>query len=1316
MRVNLGCGLAYMPGWVNVDESPDIKADIHLDAIDFIRQYGDQVEEIYMGHVLEHILPGDSLTLLKLMNEKLPEGAVVSAVTPDMTDTWQAYLDGVITSDDLNFRYIYSYEQPSHHVWCYDKDSLAELFSRAGYDDVEPIDPSNWDPVYHKTGPESRWQCGVKATAKGVPVPDLGSPPRIRQLSFDEVFGSVNDTAEVSGVGALANEEASPQETMLRRLQVLRDALVRETQSRELLQQEASALRDRLNQLDPPVGAEAPSNPGVPVPVVPKPVVAPEQADPAAPAALGMKGRLRERVKTKLPPGSRQRELARSALLTYRSAIDYSRLLKQVWTPPTAELKVDVPEYAEWLQQHRADSEQLGFQRAYANSLPDPMRVHVLILPGEGPLARTVQSLSAQSWPHWRCDVLQAGVSGGSRDERVNIAQYEGSPIDAANYIVSEAELDFVVLLRAGDELAPDCIYSVATAAHQDPLIDVVSWDDDLLSAEGAHSAPRFRPTRWSPEMELEANYLGRAFAIRRRRYLVTGGLRKIAAGGPENSTVYTNEQADAATWDLLLRSNLTDERVGHVARVLSSIPRRADRATGEGVQVVTEHLERSGWSAEAEADGDRVRVRWTEHELPKVSVIIPTRHSRHYLSKCLPSLAATDYPDLEVVVIDNGEKPVADKQKWYDEHKGSLDLRTVWWDKQPFNYSEVNNAAVAQSTGEVLVFLNDDTELVDPGWLREVVGWAMRPEVGAVGVQLEGPDGEIQHGGIVLAMGGFADHLFQGMKPGSQSLLGPTTWTRNTLAVTGACLTIRRELFDSVGGFDERFVLCGSDVVLGLDMVLRGKRNVVTADTRIKHMESATRGTDIPRMDFFTSFWRYNNWLFGGDPYYSPNLSLSHREPTIKSADEPSVARRIGPILGHNFEVFRQQSSAADSRFLADICHALPADTAAVNALHAQNAAPFEVRSINWFIPGVDSPFYGGINTMLRIADKLAREHGVLNRFVTFGEPNEDFLRSAITAPFPALANSEIAFYRVDSTASLETVPYADVSIATLWMTAYAVTHFPHTKRKFYMIQDYEPGFYPNGTEYALTEETYNLGLYGLCNTENLRNVYHDEYGGKGFAFTPAVDDQVFHARWRHQRTPDAPATVFLYARPGHWRNCWEMAAPALEELKRRLGDRVRIVAAGSWATGAGAEADVKRLGLLDYQATGELYRHCDIGMALTVSRHPSYLPLELMACGVPVVAFDNPWGHWLLRDGENCLLAKRTADSLTDRLEKLVIDPSLRKRLADQGLADIAAHHSDWDKALSGIYGYLCDPEGQPVDDSVRRTLTTTPVVTAR
>ncbi len=141
----------------------------------------------------------------------------------------------------------------------------------------------------------------------------------------------------------------------------------------------------------------------------------------------------------------------------------------------------------------------------------------------------------------------------------------------------------------------------------------------------------------------------------------------------------------------------------------------------------------------------------------------------------------------------------------------------------------------------------------------------------------------------------------------------------------------------------------------------------------------------------------------------------------------------------------------------------------------------------------------------------------------------------------------------------------------------------------------------------------------------------------------------------------------MFVYARPGHWRNCWELASLALEELKRHLGDRVRIVTAGSWARPEDVGAGIEHLGLLDYRETGALYRTCDVGVALTVSEHPSYLPLELMACGVPVVAFDNPAGYWLLRDGENCLLARRTVDGLRHQLERIVIDHELRASLAE-------------------------------------------------
>jgi len=449
--------------------------------------------------------------------------------------------------------------------------------------------------------------------------------------------------------------------------------------------------------------------------------------------------------------------------------------------------------------------------------------------------------------------------------------------------------------------------------------------------------------------------------------------------------------------------------------------------------------------------------------------------------------------------------------------------------------------------------------------------------------------------------------------------------------------------------------------------------------------------------MDFFISYWRYNPWIMGGDPYFSPSLALGSREPALRGPLEPTPRQRVSVPLGRNFEVFRQKTDTAETRMLARMCQALPIDVAANDALHRDNAAPFDVKTINWFLPDIDSPFYGGINTALRMADYLAREHGVENRFMIWGAPSDAFVRSALTVAFPSLADSQIVFFDGSSAADFEMMPPADAAIATLWVTAYHVAHAVNVKRKFYLVQDFEPMFYPAGTLYALTEETYKLGLYGLCNTENLLDIYQKDYSGRGMAFTPALDPTIFHAKDRPQRTPDAPVTVFVYARPGHWRNCWEMASLALEELKRRLGHRVRIITAGSWVTGEGGDADIRHLGLLDYRATGELYRHSDVGLALTVSKHPSYLPLELMSCGVPVVAFDNPWGHWILRDGENCLLAKRTVDSLADRLERLCVDSELRHQLAKQALVDIADRHNNWDTAFSGIYGYLCNPEGR-------------------
>ncbi len=1004
-------------------------------------------------------------------------------------------------------------------------------------------------------------------------------------------------------------------------------------------------------------------------------MISPSPESPTTTGELRWLERVRASLVARMPPGGRRRAMAVAARDSAREIRQAAAAVGRNWTAlDVAELPA--APYPIWLLAHRRSRGELASQRARADDVAGGHDLLVVVLPGDGDPATTVSDLLAQSSPRWRA-LLCTGAPPAS-DPRITVAPAGRDMGDAVNAWTATYDRELTLLLRAGDRLAPECVFEVASAAHRAPGADLITWDDDV-AAGGHRRDPRFRPS-WSPELLLAEDYVGRAFALRASVINAAGGLGPVLD--------------PAAHWDLLLRADLPTERVRRVTRVLSSVPARSGIPDGVAAATVQAHLDRrrlSGRAVPGRHGG--VRVVWELTEWPMVTVVVPTRHNRPVLGTCLSSIAASDYPSFDVVVVDNGDRTPGNEQ-WYADLGLGAALDVVWWDR-PFNYSAVNNAAAARTDSEVLVFLNDDTEVLDARWLRELVGWAMQPAVGVAGLNLVDPAGAIQHAGVVLGMSGFADHVFAGMPPGSTGMYGPSDRTRNVLAVTGACCAVRREVFDEVGGFDERFRLTGSDVALGLSTVLSGRRNVCSPHTPVRHLESATRGTDVPREDYFTSYWRYNPWLFGGDPYWNPNLSLRSRRPRLRALGEAAAPDRVGQVLGRDLRAYRQRSDVDESRRLAAMCQIRDEDVRGIAAAHAAERGALPVRTLNWFLPDIDSPFYGGINTALRLADLLTREHGVENRFVIWGRPPDHFVRSALAAAFPSLAAAPIAFY--DESMDLGGVPPADAGIATLWTTAYALAHSPGIRRKFYLVQDYEPMFYPAGTQYALAEESYRLGLYGICNTANLKKVYEGEYGGRAMAFTPAVDRTVFHAEGRAERGEGEPVTVFVYARPGHWRNCWELASGALLELKRRLGDRVHIVTAGARASSGDDDGAMEHLGLLDYRATGDLYRRSDVGLALTVSRHPSYLPLELMASGVPVVAFDNPWGHWLLRDGDNSLLARRTVPGLADQLESLCTDAALRRRLAAQGLADIAAGHSDWDAALGGVYDWLCDPEGR-------------------
>ena len=992
-----------------------------------------------------------------------------------------------------------------------------------------------------------------------------------------------------------------------------------------------------------------------------------------------------------------RRERQRSQL---QARPDAAEVPENLWSVP----HVSEKSYRRWIDQYEPPPEVLEDQRHLCKKLPyRPMLSIVMPVwrPDPTHLRDAIDSVMGQTYDRWELCIADGGSSGdaaeilrelGRTDERIRVTRLERNLgiSGNTNAAIDAARGDFVAFLDQSDTLAAHALFGVAVALNRDPGTDMLYSDWDILSEDGASRVNPFFTPEWSPDLLLSTNYVVHLNVIRRRLVEEVGGLRPELDG--------------AQDWDLVLRISEKTERIARLPGVLyhwradatSAVMSLDSKPAAEIAQrrAVQDHLDGLGVAAVVTRDeGGQIAVRFEAANQPTVSIIIPTRHNRGLLERCLDGIQRSSYEHREVLIVETAGR-TADRESWYENLQSRYPCRVVWWEGD-FNYSAVNNLAAREAAGEILVFLNDDTEPLDETWLDHIVGWLQRDAIGVVGAQLLADDGTIQHGGVVVGLQGFAEHLFRGLLPGEWTLLGSTSWCRNASAVTGACLAIRKELFDEVGGWDERFLLTGSDVELCLRVRSRGWRVVCVPSVRLRHHEGATRGGSVPRGDYFMSWWHYQALVYGGDPYFNPSLSYASPIPQLVRRDDPSSLAVIADVIGRELEPGKPVSESKHATAMARACRVSPEQIESVAAGNRGAAAEGSVRSVNWFIPDFENPHYGGIHTIFRFADGFRRRHGVRNRFVVIGTGPEEYIRSGLEVTFPALADSEIYLAPRGSDERLAMVPGADAAVATLWVTAYALARWPAARRRFYFVQDFEPMFYPAGALQALAEETYRMGLLGIVNTAPLREIY-ESYGGRATSFTPCVDTDVFHPRGRRERRADDPFQVFLYGRPGHPRNSFELAAEALWKLKEEFKDRVRIVTAGSWwrSEDIWAELWMEQLGMLRYEETADLYRACDAGLVLSVSKHPTYIPMQLMACGSLVVANENEANRWLLHGEENCLISRPTVDDLYGTLKRGLLDEELRKRLTARATVDIGEGHSDWETEIDRVFSFLSAP----------------------
>lgn len=506
-------------------------------------------------------------------------------------------------------------------------------------------------------------------------------------------------------------------------------------------------------------------------------------------------------------------------------------------------------------------------------------------------------SVLAQWYPQWELILVDdcspdQSVRDAARaldDPRIRLLCLDRNQGIAAatNHGLAQAHGDYVVFLDHDDELTPDCLFELATCiADEDP--DYLYSDEDKIEPDGSFSDPFFKPD-WSPDTLMSLMYTGHVSCVRRTLLEQIGGLRPEFDG--------------AQDWDMVLRITETAKRISHVPKVLyhwritqhstASDPSVKPYAIEAGRRARQAALDRRGLAGTTEAIPEHpgfFRVRYDVQGTPLVSIIIPSKNNGTVLKRCIETIVQrSHYRNFEIVLIDNGSTDPATLACLAELGK-IPQLRIIRHDA-PFNYSEINNLAAHAAQGSLLLFLNDDTEVLSQDWLERMAGYAQLDHVGAVGAKLLYPRHlKIQHNGIINLADGPSHAFHRG------NAATPGYFMRNLIeydwcAVTGACLMIERRKFDEVGGFDETFPVAYNDVELCFRLLEHKYFNVICPTVQLIHHESLSRGIDTKNevktrrlMQDHERLYRIHPQFESHDPFHNPNLAPDNLFFALKS------------------------------------------------------------------------------------------------------------------------------------------------------------------------------------------------------------------------------------------------------------------------------------------------------------------------------------------------------------------------------------------------------------------------------------------------
>lgn len=562
----------------------------------------------------------------------------------------------------------------------------------------------------------------------------------------------------------------------------------------------------------------------------------------------------------------------------------------------------EVP-YGPWYEAYIPTEEELEAQRKKKWSYAPKISIAVpAYKTPELFLRQLIQSLQDQTYDNWELCIANASPQDASMEYVLKSCSAMDSRIvwkklkenrgisENTNEAFAMATGDYVGLLDHDDLLAPNALYEIAAALEKEPETEVLYTDEDKVRGEQLeHFQPHLKPD-FNEDLLRSNNYICHFFVVKRTLLQKVGGMRKEFDG--------------AQDYDFIFRCTEAAGKICHIPEILyhwrtheastADNPQSKLYAFEAGKRAIEENLKRRGLQGEVSHTKDYgfYRVKYAVQGEPLVSIIIPNKDAKTDLEKCIRSVKEkSSYKNYEILIVENNSE-TEEIFAYYKELSKDPAIRLLKWKKE-FNYSAINNFAAKKARGEYLLFLNNDTEVITEDWIQELLGICQRQGTGAVGARLYYGDHTIQHAGTVIGIGGIAGHMFVNLPGERTGYMHKAALIQDLSAVTAACMLVKREAFEEVGGFEEQLSVAFNDVDLCLRLREKGDLVVYNPYAELYHYESKSRGAEdskekVRRFQSEIEFMRcrWEKLLKAGDPYYNKNLSLTKWNYSLRPKD----------------------------------------------------------------------------------------------------------------------------------------------------------------------------------------------------------------------------------------------------------------------------------------------------------------------------------------------------------------------------------------------------------------------------------------------